>query len=360
MSDPTTLTATDWLEHVHSLLTADNPAGFHQVLGLLCEQSGLTLRQAHEGDAIPAELLTLVATGDAPEGPGEPVQIGTTGMLLAPFHSAGRPLLLLELGAGSSPIDPAAVRSLAGVAGLGFPSFARQEKLGLAHEAVSRIISGAQDANGVAMETLCGASQVTTHVTAVASASEEMLATINEIGARSAESAEISREAHELSVAASKTVDRLLENSEAIGQITSLIGELTSQTNLLALNATIEAARAGDAGRGFAVVAGEVKALARQTASATEGINQQIEAIQSGVRECAREIESVSKVIVRVDEAAGAIAAAVQEQGSAVEEISTMISAASDQLSGVVERLSDVGEATMSFESDARVCSEAL
>ena len=63
-----------------------------------------------------------------------------------------------------------------------------------------------------------------------------------------------------------------------------LIRDIAEQTNLLALNATIEAARAGEAGRGFAVVAAEVKALASQTAGATEDIAKQVGAIQHSTR----------------------------------------------------------------------------
>ncbi|MBV5336404.1 methyl-accepting chemotaxis protein, partial [bacterium] len=71
------------------------------------------------------------------------------------------------------------------------------------------------------------------------------------------------------------------------------IGAIAGQTNLLALNATIEAARAGDAGKGFAVVAGEVKALANQTATASEDIARQIEEMRSGAGLAAAAIGSI-------------------------------------------------------------------
>ncbi|MBP0656759.1 chemotaxis protein, partial [Mycobacterium tuberculosis] len=84
---------------------------------------------------------------------------------------------------------------------------------------------------------------------------------------------------------------------------------------------TIEAARAGDAGRGFAVVAAEVKALASQTAKATDEISSQVDSIQTATRASVGAIEAIPRTIGRVNEIASAIASAVEEQGAATREI---------------------------------------
>src|SRR5262249_57765428 len=79
-------------------------------------------------------------------------------------------------------------------------------------------------------------------------------------------------------------VQRLDASAQKIGDMVAIISAIAAQTNLLALNATIEAARAGEAGRGFAAVASEGKALANQTAKATEGINRVIGRTQGATR----------------------------------------------------------------------------
>jgi methyl-accepting chemotaxis protein len=114
---------------------------------------------------------------------------------------------------------------------------------------------------------------------------------------------------------------------------------------LLALNATIEAARAGEAGRGFAVVASEVKALATETARATEDISGQIVAIQASTTEAVGAIRSISDVMGDVSQFAVGIAAAVEEQSAATEEIARNVQEAASGAKELAESMINVTDA---------------
>jgi methyl-accepting chemotaxis protein len=184
--------------------------------------------------------------------------------------------------------------------------------------------------------------ETSTNVQSVASATEEMAGSINEIGRQVADSNRIANEAVDQ---AEKTDARIAELSLAasrIGDVTKLITTIAEQTNLLALNATIEAARAGDAGRGFAVVAQEVKALASQTAKATSEISAQISGIQAATQDSVLAIKEISGTIGRVSEIAAAIAAAIEEQGAATQEISRNVQQAAIGSTQVATSIADV------------------
>ena len=155
----------------------------------------------------------------------------------------------------------------------------------------------------------------------VASASEQLSASISEIALQVARSAESARQAAAESKRTDVSVEELASAAGRIGDVVRLIGDIASQTNLLALNATIEAARAGDAGRGFAVVAGEVKSLAAQTARATEEIGGQIAAMQSATQGSIVAIRAISGRIEDISTLAAQVACAVEEQGAATAEI---------------------------------------
>jgi methyl-accepting chemotaxis protein len=184
--------------------------------------------------------------------------------------------------------------------------------------------------------------ETTANVQSVASATEQLTSSVNEISRQVQESARIAGEAVGQ---ARRTNDRVGELSQAasrIGAVVELINTIAGQTNLLALNATIEAARAGDAGRGFAVVASEVKALAEQTAKATDEISQQISGIQTATQDSVAAIKEIGSTIGHMAEIASTIASAVEEQGAATQEISRNVQRAAQGTREVSSNITDV------------------
>jgi methyl-accepting chemotaxis protein len=180
------------------------------------------------------------------------------------------------------------------------------------------------------------------NVQSVASATDEMTASVTEIGRQMQQSSKIATEAVAQASRTDERIGALLQSAGRIGDVVKLITAIAEQTNLLALNATIEAARAGDAGRGFAVVAQEVKALAGQTAKATEEISTQIAGMQAATQESVAAIKEICATIGRISQISAAIAAAVEEQGAATQEIARNIGAAAHGTAQVATNITDV------------------
>jgi methyl-accepting chemotaxis protein len=179
----------------------------------------------------------------------------------------------------------------------------------------------------------------------VASATEELSASIREIGEQVARSSGMIGDAVLQASQSNEQVRSLTDAAVKIGDVVKIISDIAGQTNLLALNATIEAARAGDAGKGFAVVASEVKALANQTARATEQIGEQIKAIQDASRTSARSIQAIAETIGRVNETSTTIAAAIEQQGAATREIAHSVDQAAQATQQVTYSISGVNDA---------------
>lgn len=184
--------------------------------------------------------------------------------------------------------------------------------------------------------------EASANVQSVASATEEMASSVNEIGRQVLESSRIAADAVKQAHTTDARINELSQAAGRIGDVVKLITAIAEQTNLLALNATIEAARAGEAGRGFAVVASEVKALAAQTAKATDEIGTQIAGMQTATQESVSAIKEIGGTITRIAEIANTIASAVEEQGAATAEISRNVQQAAQGTAMVASNITDV------------------
>jgi methyl-accepting chemotaxis protein len=180
------------------------------------------------------------------------------------------------------------------------------------------------------------------NVQTVAAAAEELSSSMTEISRRLAHATEVVGKAASDGRQSNARVQSLADAAQKIGDVVSFINGIAGQTNLLALNATIEAARAGEAGRGFAVVASEVKALATQTAKATEEIGAQVTAVQGETTGAVNGIQSICATIQQVDEISAAIAAAVGQQGTATQEIAQNVQQAAARTGEVSQNISGV------------------
>ncbi|HHF0488284.1 methyl-accepting chemotaxis protein [Vibrio diabolicus] len=207
----------------------------------------------------------------------------------------------------------------------------------------------------------------TDHTASMATAVQQMVATIGEISEstsvavegvhQAANNAEQGRSVVETTVTNIGQLTSILSNSQQsigslnqhvdkIGGAVNIIQEIAEQTNLLALNAAIEAARAGEQGRGFAVVADEVRALASRTHQSTEEITRVVVDIQAQMSTVVADIDqcndqgqqtlnasekldsSLQQIITDMHAIQGnseRIASAIEEQGIVMNQVSGSI-----------------------------------
>jgi len=178
----------------------------------------------------------------------------------------------------------------------------------------------------------------------VASAAEELSASIREITSQVSRSSFVVRQAVDASVATRGAIDALIDRVGQIGSVAEMIGTIASTTNLLALNATIEAARAGEAGKGFAVVAGEVKQLAAQTARFAGEITRHILEVRTATGSAVDAVSQIETKITEVNAIAGSIAEAVEQQGAATAEIARNVTETATAVNAMASRNTDVLE----------------
>ncbi|MFN3347465.1 methyl-accepting chemotaxis protein [Pseudorhodoplanes sp.] len=228
------------------------------------------------------------------------------------------------------------------------------QSIALLHEAARVLHSNASTLEAASVRSkaqtstaLVTAEDTSGRVRLAAQAGDELAVTVTEVEANATQSLHLASTAVEEAARASATIDELAAVADEIGKVTELISAIASQTNLLALNATIEAARAGEAGRGFAVVAQEVKALAAQTASATQDIARRIAAIQEATGRSVAAIQTIDGVIRELDASHTRIASAVQQQAIATREIAGNVNTATLGVGRLAQSVSEI-EAVMS------------
>jgi methyl-accepting chemotaxis protein len=225
----------------------------------------------------------------------------------------------------------------------------------------------------------------------VATAMNEMAASVQEVARTAAGAAEAARNADNEAKAgkqvvldtmgsidslasevekAAQTLTNLESDISNIGAIVDVIRGITEQTNLLALNAAIEAARAGEHGRGFAVVADEVRTLAARTQSSTHEIEEMVERLQTGAQEAVSVMnDGRERAQASVEKAASAGAALDTITGmiSTMDEMSAQISSAANEQSSVAEdinrgivNISQVAETTAEGARESSVAVDSL
>ncbi len=221
---------------------------------------------------------------------------------------------------------------------------------------LNTLASGAEERAQTADE---AAGETSESVQTVAAATEELASSIQEISRQVSAATEVVSSAADKSSNSVHEIEQLAEAGQKIGDVVNLIQDIAEQTNLLALNATIEAARAGEAGKGFAVVASEVKALAAQTAKATEEIAGQVSGIQNSTERAVHTIKEIAKMSDDLGEVTSSIASAVEEQGAATQEISNTTGSASESTAALAEGVTTLAEAIKQTGDAATVVDEA-
>ncbi|WP_247870046.1 methyl-accepting chemotaxis protein [Methylophaga sp. SB9B] len=253
---------------------------------------------------------------------------------------------------------------------------------------VSQLNTATQNMAAISKETVSGVLKQQEETDQVATAMNEMTASVQEVARTATNAAEAARNADNEAKAGKqvvletmRSIDTLASEVEKaavtlseleadignIGAIVDVIRGITEQTNLLALNAAIEAARAGEHGRGFAVVADEVRTLAARTQSSTHEIEEMVERLQQGARAAVKvmnESRESAKTSVQKAASAGSALDSITAMISTMDEMSTQISNAANEQSSVAEDINrgivNISQIADHTADGARATSEAV
>ncbi len=202
--------------------------------------------------------------------------------------------------------------------------------------------------------TLAAAETVAEHAAALATATEEQAAAIQEVATRAEDSVRIVQGADESSSQAVEAMQQLTDATHQVVSVLALIERIAKQTRLLALNATIEASRAGAAGRGFAVVADEVKKLAKEVGDATREVSEIVGGVETKAAAVTEGLGQVSGAVSEVRDAQQSIAGAVEEQRAVAADVAERVSNVATAVAGIHDNAEFVASVTTSGVSQAR------
>ncbi|GMK38544.1 methyl-accepting chemotaxis protein [Paenibacillus sp. CCS19] len=203
-------------------------------------------------------------------------------------------------------------------------------------------LQGAEQTSIAMGEMAAGVQRIAESSSAVTELSQDSLVEVHKGSIAIREAIEQMKLIHQSSGRSAEDMRTLESYSQQIGDIVTLITDITNQTQLLSLNASIEAARAGEQGRGFAVVANEVKKLAEQSSSAAANIGNLIREVQASTARAAaemnqgvRNVDRGSDLINTAGQAFTRITGIFQEVSNQIQEVS----AASQQMSAGTQQV---------------------